>query len=136
MNADGRSKLRIEEILRDLDGAYGLRAACLRYFNAAVADPAGEIGEDHEPETHLIPRVLMAAAGRIPHLDLFGTDYDTPDGTAVRDYIHVTDLANAHVKAREYLRAGGASDAFNRGSGQGLSEREIISATRRMHDHD
>src|SRR3546814_10505966 len=111
MNADGRSKLRIEEILRDFDGAYGLRAACLRYFNAAGADPAGEIGEDHEPETHLIPRALMAAAGRIPHLDLFGTDYPTPDGTALRDYIHVTDLAQAHVKALHYLRDGGVSDA-------------------------
>lgn len=132
INPYGRSKLMMEEILRDFDGAHGLRSVCLRYFNAAGADPAGEIGEDHEPETHLIPRALMAAAGRIPRLDLFGTDYDTPDGTAVRDYIHVTDLANAHVKALEHLRAGGASDAFNLGTGQGLSVREIIAATGRV----
>lgn len=131
INPYGRSKLMMEEILRDFDGAYGLRSVCLRYFNAAGADPAGEIGEDHEPETHLIPRALMAAVGRIPHLDLFGTDYATPDGTAVRDYIHVTDLAQAHVKALQYLRDGGASDAFNLGTGHGCSVREIIAAAER-----
>lgn len=132
INPYGRSKLMMEQILRDFDGAYGLRSVCLRYFNAAGADPAGEIGEDHEPETHLIPRALMAAAGRIPHLDLFGTDYPTPDGTALRDYIHVTDLAQAHVKALSYLREGGASDAFNLGAGHGYSVREIIAAVERV----
>jgi UDP-glucose-4-epimerase GalE len=132
INPYGRSKLMMEEILRDFDGAYGLRSVCLRYFNAAGADPAGETGEDHEPETHLIPRALMAAAGKIPHLDLFGTDYPTPDGTAVRDYIHVADLADAHVRALDYLRAGGVSDAFNLGTGSGYSVREIIAATGRV----
>jgi UDP-glucose-4-epimerase GalE len=131
INPYGRSKLMMEEILRDFDGAYGLRSVCLRYFNAAGADPDGETGEEHEPETHLIPRALMAAAGEISHLDLFGTDYDTPDGTAVRDYIHVSDLADAHVRALEYLRAGGASDSFNLGTGHGFSVREIIAATER-----
>jgi UDP-glucose-4-epimerase GalE len=131
INPYGRSKLMMEEILRDFDGAYGLRSVCLRYFNAAGADTEGETGEDHEPETHLIPRTLMAAAGEIPHLDLFGTDYDTPDGTAVRDYIHVTDLADAHVRALAYLRGGGASDSFNLGTGRGFSVREIIAATER-----
>ena len=131
INPYGRSKLMMEEILRDFDGAYGLRSVCLRYFNAAGADPDGETGEDHEPETHLIPRALMAAAGEIPHLDLFGTDYDTPDGTAVRDYVHVTDLADAHVRALAYLRGGGASDSFNLGTGRGFSVKEIIAATER-----
>ena len=132
INPYGRSKLMTEQILRDFDGAYGLRSVCLRYFNAAGADPAGEVGEDHEPETHLIPRALMAAAGRIPHLDLFGTDYPTPDGTALRDYIHVTDLAQAHVTALRYLREVGASDAFNLGTGHGYSVREIIAAAGRV----
>ncbi len=136
INPYGRSKLMMEEMLRDFGGAYGLRSVCLRYFNAAGADPAGEIGEDHEPETHRIPRALMAAAGRIPHLDLFGTDYGTADGTAVRDYIHVTDLADAHVRALGYLLAGSASDAFNLGTGKGLSVREIIAATRRVTGRD
>ena len=131
INPYGRSKLMMEEILRDFDGAYGLRSIALRYFNAAGADPDGETGEDHDPETHLIPRALMAAAGEIPHLDLFGTDYPTPDGTAIRDYIHVSDLADAHVRALRYLQGGGPSDAFNLGTGRGFSVTEIIAATER-----
>jgi UDP-arabinose 4-epimerase len=117
----------VERLLAWYGKAYGLAWAALRYFNAAGADPEGEIGEVHDPETHLIPRVIAAAEGDIPAVDLFGTDYDTPDGTAVRDYIHVTDLAEAHRKALLHLERGGASGAWNLGTGQGHSVREVIS---------
>lgn len=126
INPYGMSKLMVERILQDASAAYGLRAVALRYFNAAGADPEGEIGEAHDPETHLIPLVLDAAAGRRPHIQIYGTDYPTPDGTCIRDYIHVCDLADAHVLALEYLQNGGQTDFFNLGNGQGFSVRQII----------
>ena len=132
INPYGASKWMVEQILRDVGAAKGLRSVSLRYFNAAGADPDGEIGEAHDPETHLIPRALMAVAGEVSHLDLFGTDYPTPDGTAVRDYIHVVDLVGAHVQALDYLMAGGQTDAFNLGTGSGISVREIIAAADRV----
>jgi UDP-glucose-4-epimerase GalE len=118
----------IERMLADFETAHGLRSMVLRYFNAAGADPAGEIGEDHDPETHLIPLAIAAALGQGPELALFGGDYPTPDGTAVRDYIHVSDLAAAHVLALEDLLAGGASAALNLGTGRGWSVREVVRA--------
>lgn len=122
----GDSKLMVEKILDSFDVAYGVKSVCLRYFNAAGADPEGRIGEDHEPETHLVPVAILAAAGRKPALKLFGTDYDTPDGTCVRDYIHVLDLAEAHLLAVQHLRAGGPSRRYNLGNGQGFSVRQVI----------
>ena len=127
----GRSKLMVEYALRDIGPACGLRSVSLRYFNACGADPSAEIGEMHDPEPHLIPRLLMAAAGDIDSFDLFGTDYPTPDGTAIRDYVHVNDLADAHVAALRYLRAGGPTTAFNLGTGRGHSVREVIDAAKR-----
>src|SRR5262245_37138927 len=124
----GASKLFVENILGWYEQAYRLRYTNLRYFNAAGADPDGEIGEDHTPETHLIPLVIAAAQGRKSNLEIFGTDYDTADGTAVRDYVHVCDLATAHVKALDRLLAGGASASVNLGTGRGHSIREVISA--------
>jgi UDP-glucose-4-epimerase GalE len=128
INPYGRSKLMVEWMLRDCDTAWGLKSACLRYFNASGASADGRIGEDHDPETHLIPRVLMAAKGEIPHLDVFGTDYPTPDGTCIRDYIHVDDLAEAHAKALDHLETSGESLQCNVGTGVGVSVREIIAA--------
>jgi UDP-glucose 4-epimerase len=110
------------------DKAYGVRHVNLRYFNAAGADPEGELGEDHSPETHLIPLVIAAAQGVKPAVEIFGTDYDTPDGTAVRDYVHVADLASAHVKALDHLFGGRKSASINLGTGNGHSIREVISA--------
>lgn len=138
INPYGWSKLMIEQILADYDRAYGLKSVCLRYFNAAGAHPAGILGERHDPETHLIPLVLQAASGRRPSLSVFGHDYDTPDGTCIRDYIHILDLAEAHWLALEYLSAGGASSAFNLGNGNGYSVAEVISVAeavtgRRIH---
>ncbi len=127
----GRSKLMAEQMIGDYGAAYGLRAVMLRYFNACGADPDGELSERHDPETHLIPRVLLAAAGEIEHVAVFGDDYDTPDGTCVRDYIHVSDLARAHVMAVEHLLRGGESLAVNLGTGTGLSVGEIVEAVRR-----
>ncbi len=132
INPYGRTKLMMEQMLPDWERAYGLRSVCLRYFNAAGADPSGRIGEDHEPETHLIPLVLRAALGLAPPVRILGTDYDTPDGTCIRDYIHVNDLAEAHRLALEHLRAGGASGHFNLGNGQGYSVREVIAAAERV----
>jgi len=126
VNPYGESKLMIERMLRWIGEAHGLRWTALRYFNAAGADPDGETGESHDPETHLIPLVLEAAQGRRAAIDIFGTDYPTPDGTAIRDYIHVQDLAEAHVRALDYLLAGGASVALNLGTGIGHSVREVI----------
>jgi UDP-glucose 4-epimerase len=128
INPYGMSKLMVEKILADCDTAWGLRSACLRYFNASGCSPDGKIGEDHQPETHLIPRVMMALTGEIDYIEVFGTDYDTPDGTCIRDYIHVEDLADAHARALDYLAAGGASICCNLGTGVGVSVREIISA--------
>lgn len=128
----GASKLMVERMLWDFDCAHGLRAIALRYFNAAGADPDSEIGEQHDPETHLIPLVLDAASGRRADITLFGTDYDTADGTCVRDYIHVTDLADAHVRALQLLKAGAPSDVFNLGNERGYSVREVIAAVERV----
>jgi len=132
VNPYGASKLMIERILRDFDRAYGLRSVVLRYFNAAGADPSGAIGERHDPETHLIPLVLQTALGQRRAVEIYGTDYPTPDGTCVRDYIHVTDLASAHVLGVERLRAGEPSDVFNLGNGNGFSVREVISTAERV----
>jgi len=132
INPYGASKAMVERILADVERAQGMRWTALRYFNACGADPLGGIGECHEPETHLIPVALEAAAGLRPQLKLFGTDYDTPDGTCVRDYIHVTDLADAHVRAIEALLEGGPGGAFNLGTGQGQSNRQVLQAVERV----
>jgi UDP-glucose-4-epimerase GalE len=126
VNPYGESKLFCERALRWYDHAYGLRSVSLRYFNAAGADPDGELGEDHDPETHLVPSVIAAARGERSHIELLGTDYDTPDGTAIRDYVHVADLAEAHVRALSYLLEGGPTDAFNLGAGRGHSVLDVI----------
>ena len=126
INAYGSSKLAVEQMLTHYAPAYGLSSVALRYFNAAGASQDGELGEEHDPETHLIPLAIGAALGSRPPLKIFGTDYDTPDGTAVRDYIHVEDLADAHVAALAYLLAGGETTQLNLGTGHGLSVREII----------
>jgi UDP-glucose-4-epimerase GalE len=126
VNPYGETKLAIERALRWYGEAYGLRSVSLRYFNAAGADPDGEIGEFHEPETHLVPLVLQTALGERAQIDIYGTDYPTPDGTAVRDYIHVQDLAEAHLRALEHLAAGRESAALNLGTGCGHSVREVL----------
>jgi UDP-glucose 4-epimerase len=126
INPYGRSKQMVEQVLADYDKAYGLKSVCLRYFNAAGADPEGQLGERHEPETHLVPLVLQAASGRRAHMAVFGRDYDTPDGTCIRDYIHIVDLCEAHWLALQHLAQGGASDAFNLGNGNGFSVQEVI----------
>jgi UDP-arabinose 4-epimerase len=128
VNPYGETKLAIERALHWYGQAYGVRSVALRYFNAAGADPEGEIGECHEPETHLVPLVLQAALGQRPRIDIYGTDYPTPDGTAIRDYVHVQDLAVAHLRALERLRGGGGNIAVNLGAGHGRSVREVIAA--------
>ena len=128
VNPYGESKFFVERILHWYANAYEIKYAALRYFNAAGADPDGEIGEDHTPETHLIPLVIDAALGKRSHIGVFGTDYPTSDGTAVRDYIHVNDLADAHVRALDHLKKGGANLALNLGTGKGNSVREVIAA--------
>jgi UDP-glucose 4-epimerase len=125
-NPYGQTKLMVERILRDYDRAYGLKSISLRYFNAAGADPEGAMGETHSPETHLIPNILLSLLGKGPRLGVFGNDFPTPDGTAVRDYIHVTDLAAAHVLALKALLAGGVSDTINLGTNTGHSVLEVI----------
>ena len=132
INPYGASKLMVEQMLADFGKAHGLRSMALRYFNAAGADPDGEIGEDHDPETHLIPLVLDAAAGRCPHITVFGDDYDTPDGTCIRDYIHVTDLAQAHVLALKALENKAGSRAYNLGNGQGFSVGKVIQVAEKV----
>lgn len=126
INPYGESKYFIEQALHWYSSAHGLRTLALRYFNAAGADESGTIGEMHDPETHLIPLIIFAALGKRPHIQVFGTDYPSPDGTAIRDYIHVTDLARAHVLGIDYLSQGGASTALNVGTGQGHTVREVI----------
>ena len=126
INPYGASKLMLERALLDSESAWGLRTVILRYFNACGGAEDGLIGEDHEPETHLIPRALLAALGRVPALTVFGTDFPTPDGTCIRDYINVLDLAEAHASALRYLRTGKASTACNLGTGHGVSVKEII----------
>lgn len=132
INPYGQSKLMVEQILADFDLAYDLRSVRFRYFNAAGADPQGRLGEDHNPETHLLPLALLTALGQRLTLSIFGTDYPTPDGTCIRDYIHVCDLASAHVLGLEYLLAGGKSDAFNLGNGDGFSVRQVISTVEQV----
>jgi UDP-arabinose 4-epimerase len=131
INAYGRSKLVVEWMLEDCASAYGLRWAALRYFNAAGSDPDGEIGETHDPETHLIPLALNAARDGTT-LQIFGTDYDTPDGTCVRDYVHVADIAAGHLQALDYLLKGGASAAFNLANERGYSVREVIATAEQV----
>ena len=126
INPYGFSKYVVERALADYDRAYGLRSACLRYFNAAGADPQARIGERHEPESHLIPLVLQVASGRRPNIQVFGQDYETPDGTCVRDYIHVVDLCEAHLLALDRLRVGGSSSAYNLGNGNGFSVKAVL----------
>ncbi len=136
INPYGRTKWLIEQLLPDYEQAYGLKSVCLRYFNAAGADPDVQLGERHQPETHLVPLVLQAASGRREAISIFGTDYPTPDGTCIRDYIHVEDLAQAHLLALEYLESGADSDAFNLGNGNGFSIREIIETARQVTGRD
>ncbi len=136
INPYGRSKWMVEQMLGDFERAHGLRSVCLRYFNAAGADPEGMIGEWHEPETHLVPLVLQAASGRLDSVTIYGRDYDTPDGTCIRDYIHVADLTGAHMAALRHLRAGGTSEIFNCGYGRGFSVLEVIDAVKRAAGSD
>ncbi len=131
INPYGASKLMVERILKDFDVAYNFKSVIFRYFNAAGADPQGRLGEDHNPETHLIPLVLQTALGKRDSISIFGTDYPTPDGTCIRDYIHVNDLAQAHVLGLEYLLKGGDSEVFNLGNGNGFSVKEVIEAARK-----
>ncbi|MEM9451376.1 MAG: UDP-glucose 4-epimerase GalE [Cyanobacteria bacterium P01_E01_bin.6] len=128
----GTTKWMVEKILADFDHAHDLKSVCFRYFNAAGADPDGKTGEDHNPETHLIPLVLQTALGTRESISIFGTDYPTPDGTCVRDYIHVSDLADAHVLGLDYLLKGGDSNIFNLGNGNGFSVREVIETARQV----
>lgn len=126
INPYGRTKLMVEQALADYDRAYGLKSVCLRYFNAAGADPEGQLGERHDPETHLIPLVLQAASVRRPSISVFGRDYDTPDGTCIRDYVHIQDLCSAHWLALQSLMNGADSQAYNLGNGNGFSVQEVI----------
>jgi UDP-arabinose 4-epimerase len=128
INPYGWSKLMIEQIMRDYERAYGIRHASLRYFNAAGADSDGELGEQHDPETHLVPLVIEAALGQRPHVEIYGTDYPTADGTAIRDFVHVTDLAAVHVLALQHLLKGKESVSVNVGTGRGYSVREVVKA--------
>ena len=132
INPYGRTKLIAEQMMADYATAYDVRFVALRYFNAAGADIEGELGEAHDPETHLIPRAMMAAAGKLEYLDIYGGDYDTPDGTCVRDYIHVVDLARAHMLAVKYLVDGGSNLAVNLGTGHGTSIQQILEAIYRV----
>ncbi len=132
VNPYGVTKSTIEALLQSYDAPYGLRSVSLRYFNAAGADPEGETGERHEPELHLLPRVVDVALGRRDRVEIYGTDYPTPDGTAIRDYIHVLDLATAHVQALDYLLAGGSSVALNLGTGRGASVLEVVRAVEKI----
>jgi UDP-glucose 4-epimerase len=132
VNPYGRTKWMVEQILNDYDDAYGLKSVCLRYFNAAGADPSGLLGERHEPETHLIPLVLQALSGRREAITVFGRDYNTPDGTCVRDYIHVVDLCTAHLLALQRLMATGLSRRYNLGNESGYTVQEVIDAAERV----
>lgn len=136
INPYGASKLMIERILADYGSAYGLRSVALRYFNAVGADAEGELGEEHDPETHLIPLILDAAAGRRPHITVYGNDYDTPDGTCIRDYVHVSDLADAHVLAMKGLDGRALQRAYNIGTGRGTSVAQAIEIARAVTGQD
>lgn len=135
-NCYGETKLAMERMMRWCAGAYGLSFVALRYFNACGAHPSGQIGEYHLPESHLIPLVLQVPNGQRPHISIYGDDYDTPDGTCIRDYIHVTDLAKAHILSVDYLQDGGKSDIFNLGNGIGFSVREVIECARKITGHN
>lgn len=132
INPYGQSKLMVEQVLKDFDQAYNFKSVCFRYFNAAGADPQGRLGEDHNPETHIIPLVLLTALGKRESVSIFGTDYPTPDGTCIRDYIHVTDLAQAHVLGLQYLLKGGDTNIFNLGNGNGFSVKDVIETARQI----
>ncbi len=132
INPYGRTKLIVEQALADYERAYDFKSVSLRYFNAAGADPEGQLGERHEPETHLIPLVLQTASGRRPHISVFGQDYDTPDGTCIRDYIHINDLCSAHWLALQSLLRGQRSQAYNLGNGSGFSVQEVIDAAEQV----
>ena len=132
LNPYGWSKLMVEQMLDDYDVAHGFKSVCLRYFNAAGSDPAAVLGEDHDPEEHLIPVALLAALGKRPTMKIFGTDYDTPDGTCVRDYVHVLDLAQAHLLAIGHLRKGGDSRKYNLGNGEGFSVKQVLETTEKV----
>lgn len=136
INPYGYSKLMVEQIIKDFHSAYNLNYVIFRYFNAAGADPSGQIGEDHSPETHLIPLVLMAALGKRDNITIYGTDYDTDDGSCIRDYIHVNDLADAHVLGLDYLLQGGRSNIFNLGNGNGFSVKEVIAEAKTITNQD
>lgn len=136
LNAYGASKRAIEDILHDFEAAYGLRKVIFRYFNVAGADPDGEVGEFHRPETHLVPLMLDAIDGKRDALTVFGTDYDTPDGTCIRDYVHVCDLVDAHVLGLNWLKDGKGSRVFNLGTGTGFSVREVIDHSRAVTNRD
>jgi UDP-glucose 4-epimerase len=132
INPYGKSKLMVEKILEDYDKAYGLKSVSFRYFNAAGADPKSEIGEEHQPETHLIPLVLKVAQGELKELSVFGDDYPTPDGTCIRDYIHVNDLSDAHIRGIDFLKREKRSEQFNLGNGNGFSVKEIIDISEKI----
>ena len=132
INPYGRTKLMVEQLLADYDTAYGMKSVCLRYFNAAGADPEGQLGERHDPETHLIPLVLQAASGKRSHISVFGYDYDTPDGTCIRDYVHVQDLCTAHWLALQSLMKGAQSQSYNLGNGGGFSVQEVIETAEKV----
>ncbi|WP_455794124.1 UDP-glucose 4-epimerase GalE [Clostridium butyricum] len=135
-NTYGETKLTMEKMMKWCDKAYGMKYVALRYFNVAGAEDDGSIGEDHNPETHLIPIVLQTALGKRDHITIFGDDYDTEDGTCVRDYVHVVDLVEAHILAMKYLTHGGESNTFNLGSSQGFSVKEIVETARKVTDKD
>lgn len=135
VNVYGDTKLAVERLLRSLDVSHDFRSVALRYFNASGADPDGELGEDHDPETHLIPLILQVALGQRKEIRIFGEDYDTPDGSCIRDYIHTVDLAQAHILALRHLRDGGGSEAFNVGTGTGFSVKEVIECARLVTGH-
>lgn len=136
INPYGRSKLMVEQILEDYDKAYGLKSTCLRYFNAAGADPEGELGERHNPESHLVPLILQAASGRRDNIKIFGQDYDTEDGTCVRDYVHINDLCEAHSLALKRMQQKGESARYNLGNGKGFSVRQVIDTTKAVTGKD
>ena len=136
INPYGRSKLMVEHILQDYDHAYGLKSTCLRYFNAAGADPDGELGERHNPETHLVPLILQAASGRRADIKIFGNDYETEDGTCVRDYVHINDICSAHLLALKKMQASNQSAAYNLGNGTGFSVKKVIDTTKEVTGKD
>ena len=136
INPYGHSKLMIEQVLEDYDSAYGLRSTCLRYFNAAGADPDGELGERHVPETHLIPLILQAASGRRDDIKVFGDDYATDDGTCVRDYIHINDLCEAHLQALQDMIRKDSSARYNLGNGRGFSVKQVIDIAKQVSGND